>query len=213
VDAWLTPWAGRSKADLAALREGHPLHAAGSVWLSLDPTLFELRGDPSGGRLEGARAFTLSSGRLRGAWASAGLRWDGARWITGSGAEIGPWDALPAPDALAERVGSLPPGERTWEALRADTSPAATAERAARWSRTLACGPAAVVGAALCALAGPGAAGVLLAALPVLAWESLATLAQAQAAAGSLPPWATAAVRLLVAVLATGLLVRRMGRC
>ncbi|MFH1467425.1 MAG: hypothetical protein ABIO70_23780, partial [Pseudomonadota bacterium] len=72
--------------------------------------------------------------------------------------------------------------------------------------------PAAVVGATLPALLGAGAGPVLLAALPVIAWEGLATIAQAQAATGVVPPWTPAAVRLLLAALVAGLLVRRMGR-
>ncbi|MFH1469973.1 MAG: LptF/LptG family permease, partial [Pseudomonadota bacterium] len=147
VDAWLTPWAGLARSNLAALQRGEPLRAAGSVWLALDDTLYELRGEPGDGNIEGARAFALSAGHLRAAWEADGLRWDGARWVPEPvGLTLEPWASLPAPPALAELVGTTPMPERTWTALGADAGPAAAAERATRWSRALVCGPAAVVG-------------------------------------------------------------------
>ena len=157
-------------------------------------------------------------------WAAETLRWQGDGWIAPHPVlpqrydeetrptVVDPWARLPPPEPLAELIGSDLPAARSWSALREDTRPGASAERFARLSRPLACPLAALVGAALPTIIGAGSLAVLVAATPVLAWELAGALVQTQAAAGVLPPAAIPAVRLGLALLIAGLLVRRLRR-
>ena len=219
LDAWVVPRAGTAGAQALAAARGGAIRSGELGWLARGDAVFRLRGEPGSGRIEEARAFALRDGRLEAAWAARDLRWDGRAWESrGDAAEPGlegagpPWGALSPPEVLGELVRAAPHAERTWAALLRDTSPASRAERGARWSRPLGCGLAALAGAALPALLGPGSLPVLLAALPVLAWEALGASAQAEAAVGTLPVAAVPLSRLGLAMLVSAGLLLRLRR-
>ncbi len=210
LDSWAVPISARAYDRAMAQQLDRPLRLEGAVWLELDSVAFRLEGDPAGGRLSPASAF--SAGQPLEAWTRAELSWDGRTWQAAEATPGAPWARLPAPEALAELCGSDDPGSYRWAALLEDSRPAAQAERLDRGSRPLAAPLAALIAAALCALLAPGSLAVLLAATPVLAWELATTVLHGQVALGHAPAASVPALRLGLALLIAVAVLWRLRR-
>ncbi len=211
LDAWVVPSAERAYHRALAHHSDRPLRQDGGTWLSVGGLAFHLEGDPSSGAVPAAHAFAV--GDPGQSWTRAALLWRDDAWrCEGDCAPGAPWDRLPAPDHLGELIGPEPPSALSWGTLSQDHRPSSRAELQARISRPLASPLAAIVAAAIAALLAPGPLVVLLAAAPVLAWELLASAAQAQAAIGQLPGAGIPIGRLVPALLIAGLLLWRLRR-
>jgi len=216
----LVPRSASAYLERQAAYGGGPLSSGSTVWLSVGSTVFRIS-HIRNERLGETLAWTDEQGHLNARQRVEGLRWDGEAWqpegeqkrLAWSVApQTDPWRALPPPEVLAVRAGPDSAPTRDWDALGADDRPWARAERQARWSAALGCCPAAVAGGAVPALLGAGPITVVLAVVPVLLWELSGAVLQLFAAQGELPPPLVAWLRLALAALMGGALLRRLGR-
>jgi lipopolysaccharide export LptBFGC system permease protein LptF len=225
LDAWGVPPSTRAYDRAMAQHDGRPLRLEGWTWLEIQGVFFHISTPIEGDHLDTACALVIRQHEMGSALAefcARPLEWDGALWQprdeTSRSSDpaltshLDPWLLLPPPRQLDELAGSHPPAGRSWSTLWAEDNPDAAAERHARWSRPIATLLAALVAAALAALLRPGSLTVLLALGPVLVWELLATVAQAQAALGSIQPASSGAVRVGLGLLVAALAWRRLQR-
>lgn len=220
----LVPPATSAHARAVASTLGGPLALPEGTWIERGGTLFQLGWRPDEGPGP-VLAIERREGQLAGSWRTDALHWEeGTGWrATGEvdrrswpdqadGALDPPWSRLPSPAELQGLLGPDLLAARGWAALGRDARPAARAERQARWSRALACPLAGLAAAAVPAILGAGSLVIVLAALPILAWELLGAVLQAASAGGTLPPVSNALGRLGLALLLAGLLLRRLRR-
>jgi lipopolysaccharide export LptBFGC system permease protein LptF len=225
LDAWAVPPSTRAYDRAMAQHDGRPLRMEGWTWVEIQGVYFQIATPIEGDHLDTACATVIrqqQEGSALSEFCVERLDWDGGIWEPqgesfrsndpASTAHIDPWLLLPPPEQLAQLAGDHPPSGRSWSTLMAEDSPDAAAERQARWSRPFAAILAALVAAALAALLQPGSLTVLLALGPVLTWELLATMAQAQAALGAFHPAGSAAARIGVGLLVAALAWRRLQR-
>ncbi|MBN1335598.1 MAG: LptF/LptG family permease [Deltaproteobacteria bacterium] len=205
------PAAAQERARRGSEASGGPLRVGEEAWISSENAVFRVT-LLEGWTLGPSSAWRRLPGPFLDRQVVASLAWDGTAWRRPDGPVALPWSDLPPPSVI-DALGV--PGEaadRPWASLAMDRRPAARAEIHTRWSRPLSCVPAALVGAAVPATLGAAPFAVVLGLLPTAAWEVVASALQSAAGQGVVPPALGAWLRLLLALLATGLALRPLGR-
>lgn len=206
---WGVPPSAWRAASLAGTSQGStPLPRSGS-WMAREDEILRVEG-LRGADLRILERFRFEQGVLRDRTTWSPLNWNGRSWTAPSTHPALP-PALPSPVILRARMGTGDPARLRWGDLASDPRPRAQAERHARWSRAVSCSASSWIGGAFPATVTASSWGLGLAVVPVVASELVATVLQAGAHTGGLPPVSNALARLAVLLLTVLWLRRRTG--